>query len=127
MCKLTLPGYDKIFFDVGELEQEVRYWVAERAHRFIVENDLEISIQDEIENPTFEESINHLEILARRGYFSIPTYDFTETHDEDGNPIWSCICSIEEIEKTMQGQSSLKKNAKKEAAFQMLQYVLEVK
>ena len=125
MCYLKLPQYDQIFLDVGESEKEARYWAAERAHRFIVKNNLETSIRDEIENPNFEESINQLEILARRGYFSIPTYDFTETYDVDGNPIWTCICSIKEIKKTMQGQSSLKKNAKKEAAFQMLQYVLE--
>lgn len=125
MCILKLPGYEQLFFEAGESEQEARYWAAKLTYRFITENGLEKTIQDEIENPNFEESINQLEILARRGYFSIPTYDFTETHDEDGNPIWTCICCIKEIDNNTQGKSSLKKNAKKDAAFQMLHYVLE--
>ncbi len=125
MCILKLPGYEQLFFEAGESEQEARYWAAKRAYRFITENGLEKKIQDEIENPNYEESINQLEILARRGYFSIPVYDFSEIHDSDGNPIWECSCTIAEISKTMHGKSSSKKDAKKQAAFKMLKHVLE--
>ena len=63
------------------------------------------SIRDEIENPNHNDAINQLEILARRGYFSIPTYDY----DKDGNPIWRCECHIKEQEVYFGETSSSKK------------------
>ena len=83
------------------------------------------TIRDEIDEPSIEMAINQLEILARRGYFSIPRYDYTESHDEDGNPIWHVECHIDEIDVAFDSESSSKKQAKKEVAFEMLQYVLD--
>ena len=70
-------------------------------------------------------AINQLEILARRDYFSMPTYKFTETHDKNGNPLWKCECHITEEDKYFQAKSSGKKEAKKDAAWKMLKHVLE--
>ena len=82
------------------------------------------SIRDEIENPNRDNAINQLETLARRGYFSIPTYEFKETYDNNGNPIWNCECRIAEEDYYFDGTSSSKKEAKKDSAFRMLFYVL---
>ena len=81
-------------------------------------------IQYELENPNKDDAINQLEILARRGYFSIPTYSADATYDENGNPIWTCKCSIKEIKESFSAKASSKKEAKKEAAYRMLQFVL---
>ncbi|MDE6701549.1 MAG: hypothetical protein K2K10_11160, partial [Acetatifactor sp.] len=86
--------------------------------------DLLFSIQDEIQNPNKNEAINQLEILARRGYFSVPAYKFEQDYDSNGNPIWKCQCHIKEIEKNFWSKASSKKQAKKNAAFGMLKYVL---
>ena len=88
-------------------------------------NGLLTTMKDEIDNPNKEEAINQLEILARRGYFSIPIYFFEETYDKDGNPIWNAKCQIEEYTVIMNAKASSKKEAKKKAAFKMLKYVLE--
>lgn len=125
MCYLKLPGHEEIFLDFGQTGYEARMGVAQAAYKFIEEHNLIPTIRDEIENPNYNDSIGQLETLARRGYFSIPTYEFEETHDEDGNPVWGCECSIKEINKPMYGKSSSKKDAKKQAAFEMLMYVLE--
>ena len=124
-CKIKLPGVDKVFLDFGDSQREARMMAAKAALDFIEKNGLQFTIRDEIEDPNYDDSINQLETLARRGYFSIPQYEFEETHDDDGNPVWDCECSIEEIEEVMCGESSSKKDAKKQAAFEMLQYVLE--
>jgi len=50
--------------------------------------------------PNKEKAINQLETLARRGYFSIPVYDFNQEYDKNGNPIWNCECFIDEVEKS---------------------------
>ena len=124
-CKVKLPGVDQIFMDFGDSQREARMMAAKTALDYIEKNGLQFTIRDEIEDPNYDDSINQLETLARRGYFSIPQYEFEETHDDDGNPVWDCECSIEEIEEVMCGESSSKKDAKKQAAFEMLQYVLE--
>lgn len=51
--------------------------------------------------------------------------NFKETHDEDGNPVWNCKCSIKEKDTVTNGRSSSKKDAKKQAAYDMLTFVLE--
>lgn len=81
-------------------------------------------IRDEIENPNHDDAINQLEILARRRYFSIPTYEFNESYDNNGNPLWKCKCHIKQKECSFTKISSSKKDAKKDAAFSMLLYVL---
>ncbi len=83
------------------------------------------SIRDEIENPNHNDAINQLEILARRAYFSIPTYDFYQDYDKDGNPIWRCECHIKEQEVYFGETSSSKKYAKKGAAYKMLKFTLK--
>lgn len=124
-CKIKLPGIDEVFLDFGDSQGEARMLTAKTALDYIERHGLEFSIRDEIEDPNYDDSINQLETLARRGYFSIPKYQFEETHDENGNPIWDCECSIEEIGVVTHGESSSKKNAKKQAAFDMLTHVLE--
>ncbi len=124
-CKIKVHGIDKIILGFGTSESEARMLTAKTAMEYIEKNGLEFSIKDEIDNPNYEESINQLETLARRGYFSIPKFNFEEFHDEDGNPVWSCECDIKEVDEITYGESSSKKDAKKQAAFDMLQLVLE--
>ena len=94
------------------------------AYEYLEKNDMLFTIRDEIEEPSRDMAINQLEILARRGYFSIPTYNFFEEYDKNGNPIWKCECHIDEEEYYFDEISSSKKDAKKGAAFSMLLYVL---
>ena len=94
------------------------------AYEHLRRNGLWLSIGDEIEDPNKDASINQLEILARRGYFSIPTYDFKESYDHNGNPIWHCTCRILQEAQSFCETSSSKKDAKKSAAYKMLMHVL---
>ena len=124
-CKIKLPGINEVFLDFGASQKEARMLAAKTALEYIESHGLEFSIKDEIKDPNYNDSIGQLETLARRGYFSIPEYIFDSRNDEDGNPIWTCECSIEEEDEIMQGESSSKKDAKKQAAFKMLRYVLD--
>ena len=83
------------------------------------------SIKDEIDEPDEQLAINQLEILARRDYFELPEYKYTETHDKNGNPIWQVTCMIDDVDKVFNAIDSSKKKAKKKAALKMLNYVLE--
>lgn len=125
-CYVKLLDSLPAFCGFGASIREARMAACKLAHEYLERKDLLWSIRDEIENPNHDDAINQLEILARRGYFSIPTYDFEETHDHDGNPIWKCECHIEEADCFFDKFSSSKKDAKKGAAYAMLLYVLEL-
>lgn len=108
-CILKIDDELPLFRGFGSSKSEARKAVCEVAWNYLEERNLANLIQNEIENPNKFEAINQLEILARRGYFSIPAYDFVQTYDKNGNPIWKCECHIVEKEKWFVAQSSAKK------------------
>ena len=122
--KLRLEGIDKPFKGFGGSKNEARKDVCELAYKYLEDHSLLFTIRDEIEKPNQYEAISQLEILARRGYFSIPTYEFKKQYDKNGNPVWTAECHIEEYDTYFDAVSSSKKEAKKAAAFDMLQFVL---
>ena len=124
-CELQMEGVAYHFVGYGKSKSAARMDASRLAYRYLEDKGMMFTIRDEIENPNFDDSISQLEILARRGYFSIPEYEFQESHDQDGNPIWKCGCKIAERKGPTFGTASSKKDAKKQAAYEMLQHVLE--
>ena len=125
VCQVKILNDHPIFEGYGESNLEARKAACREAYLYLEKHNLLFSIEDEIDEPTLEMAINQLETLARRGYFSLPEYEYEESHDEDGNPIWHVECHIDEMEYYFSADNSSKKRAKKEAAFDMLNYVLE--
>jgi len=123
-CVMKLTDNLPLFRAFGSSKNDARKAVCKKAYEYLQENNLLLSISDELDNPNKDDAISQLEILARRGYFSIPTYDFSETHDNDGNPIWECECKITDKNINFQAYASMKKEAKKLAAYEMLMHVL---
>ena len=113
------------FRGYGRSKSEARYEACKTAYLHLKNKGLLFSICDEIPNPTKEESISQLEILSRRGYFPLPRYEFNESHDGNGNPVWQCSCKIETCSYVSKAVSSSKKEAKKAAAFEMLNSILK--
>lgn len=124
-CLLKISNELPIFRGFGRSKNQARKNVCKLAYEYLEKNNYLFTIEDEIDEPSKDQAINQLEILARRGYFSVPTYDFTETYDENGNPIWKSKCMIEGESKVFKAKSSSKKESKKLAAFKMLKYILE--
>lgn len=123
-CELKLLDSLPVFRGFGASKNEARMAVCRLAYEYLQKNNMLFSIRDEIDNPNKADAISQLEILARRGYFSIPTYDFEQKYDSNGNAVWNCECHIEEYDTYWYAESSSKKDAKKTAAFEMLKYVL---
>lgn len=123
-CLLNIGKDLPIFRGFGKSKGEARNAVCKVAYDYLKEHNLTNSIKTEIQNPNKAEAINQLEILARRGYFSVPVYKFDEEYDKNGNPIWKCECFIDEEERSFLSKSSSKKEAKKSSAFKMLKYIL---
>ncbi|MBD5472817.1 MAG: ribonuclease III family protein [Lachnospiraceae bacterium] len=123
-CLLKLGELNTIFRSFGTSKNEARKAVCALAYKELERNNMLLSIRDEIPNPNINDAIGQLETLARRGYFSIPFYEFEQEYDTNGNPIWKCTCRIIDITTCFCAKSSSKKYAKKQAAFQMLKYTL---
>lgn len=124
-CYMKLGEYQYLFYAEGKSLGEARDNACRCAYRHLQEKDLMNPIKDEIEEPSELLAINQLEILARRGYFDLPKYKYTETHDKDGNPVWQVTCMVNDFDKVFNATDSSKKKAKKKAAFKMLINILE--
>ena len=124
-CYLKLGDYEHTFLAGGKTQGEAKYNVCQFAYKYLRDHDLLNSIKDEIDSPTEQMAINDLETLSRRGYFDLPKYKYTETHDKNGNPVWQVTCMVNDFDNVFNATDSSKKKAKKKAAFRMLNYVLE--
>lgn len=124
-CLLKISDNLPIFRGFGKSKNQARKNACKLAYEYLEKNDYLFTIEDEIDEPSKDQAINQLEILARRGYFPVPTYDFSEEYDDNGNPIWQSKCRIEGESKVYKAKASSKKEAKKQAAYKMLKYVLK--
>lgn len=124
-CLLKIRDNLPIFRGFGRSKNQARKNVCKLAYEYLERNNKLFTIEDEIDEPSKDRAINQLEILARRGYFSVPKYVFSEEYDHDGNPIWQSKCMIEGEGKVYEAKASSKKEAKKQAAYKMLKYVLK--
>lgn len=126
LIKMKINGREIHFRDFGKSKSEARQKVCELAYGYLSENGLLYTIEDEVENPNKNEAISQLEILARRGYFSLPIYKFKQSYDKQGNPIWKAECHIKEKDYFYYAISSSKKEAKKTSAWKMLKKILNI-
>ena len=124
-CFVKIADDVPTFAGFGYSKNEARRNACKLAYEYLESHNMLFTIRDEIDEPTVEMAINQLEILARRDYIAMPEYEYREEHDADGNPIWFVTCHVEGVDVTKSAESSSKKQAKKEAALDMLNYVLE--
>lgn len=108
----------------GKTKAEARMKVAKKAYEYIKKEGLLFTLVDEVGEPDFDRAINQLQELYQKGYIGKPYYDFSESYDEDGNPIWHCECHLEGEECYYEDDFSSKKEGKKSVAYDMLCYVL---
>ena len=124
-CQVKISMDMPAFEGYGESNNQARKAACKVAYEYLKSHELLLSIKDEIPNPNENDAINQLEILSRRGYFDLPEYEFEESHNADGDPVWTAKCRIPEYDKYFKIVSSSKKQAKKKVAYKMLRFVLE--
>ena len=123
-CTLNLS--DELSFEGhGYSKREARMDAAQYAYEYLEDENELILLIDEVGEPDFDKAINQLQELYQKGYIEEPWYDFEETYDENGNPIWRCECHIEDRDTYYWVNSSSKKQGKKRVAYDMLCDVLD--
>ena len=51
--------------------------------------------------------------LYQKGYIGEPWYEFSESYDDDGNPVWHCECGVDGEECYFEDDFTSKKYGKK--------------
>ena len=111
----------------GLSKKEARADAATTAYYDIYNNEDKFYLFDRISsNVTLENSINILQELWQKQIIGMAAYNYIENKDENGNPVFTCICSIENTDLSFSACSSTKKAAKKQAAFLTLCKFLEI-
>lgn len=125
-CYLTISGDFPVYRGFGATKAEARWNTYKLAYEDLTAKGVvfESTIRDEIENPNKDEAANQLRRLADRGYFSTPVFSFTQKKTKKGKNVCLAVCTVADIGKFFFAVCPTKKEAKKEAAFKMLQYVL---
>lgn len=126
-CTLTLEDIHYYFTGYGYTKSEARMEAAQKAYEYLEENDLLFTIKDEIDEPCEELAINQLQELAQKGYYDMPEYEFEESYDDYGDPVWKCYCTVYYQNRiSWWGKDSSKRGAKRLAAWCVLKQVLEI-
>jgi ribonuclease-3 len=123
-CFLWLSCEWKPFVGNGYSKQEARMNAAESAYQYLEEENELILPIDEVGEPDIDRAINQLQELYQKGYIGQPWYDFLETYDPNGNPVWRCECHIEGKDEYWWRNHSSKRYGKKAVAYDMLCEVL---
>lgn len=112
-CKLYIKAFDYTFESTLDNLYAVQMDCAKQVYDTVQSRKLNQAAGRANRN----DAVNQLNVLHQKGFIDEPYCTFTEDHDEDGNPIWHCECDIDELEDVYCGDSSVKKDAKKEAVF----------
>ncbi|MBQ9805097.1 MAG: hypothetical protein IJW49_01115 [Clostridia bacterium] len=117
-CRIICPPFDEEA--LGVTKKEAIANAAQKVYENLKKAHLLYSLRDEIGEPDIDRAINQLQELYQKGYISEPQYEYSESHDADGNPIWECHCYLESLRQGFVVTNASKKQAKKIAAYQMV-------
>lgn len=123
-CILNLFDAFSGFEGKGYSKRDARMNAAEHAYQYLDEKNELILPIDEIGEPCIDRAINQLQELSQKRYIGEVWYDFSESYNEDGAPVWRCECHVEGIDTYWWGNFSSKKQGKKSVAYRMLCYIL---
>lgn len=123
ICELRIDN-GAPFLGRGNSKCQARAVAAKLAYDYLDKHNELITMVDEIGDPSYENAVSQLQELAQKGYYSMPDYVFDERHDDDGNPVWRCDCRVAEYKYSYWAERSTKKEAKRQAAYDMLMSIL---
>ena len=98
---------------------QARELAAEMAYYFVQEKGLWLRLEDAGVDPKLDDSINQLQELFQKKYVEKPEYDFRELQGDQ----WECVCVCSGV--FGEGLAGSKTLAKKKAAYEVLQRLLE--
>lgn len=91
-----------------------------QAYHFLCQEE----IKRVFENIDYENSVSALHELFQKKIIMEVRYEFSEYHDENGNPVWNCKALLEGY-RVFFADNVSKKQAKQDAAFKLLHFITD--
>ena len=127
-CHIDVPELSRWgFTGFGKSKSGARFLAAKELYEYLEDNDLLITMVDEVGEPDYDRAINQLQELYQKGYIDEPIYDFYEDVDRNGNVVWTCECRTAGMKGYYSNEATSKKEAKKLSAYELLCDILGVK
>lgn len=95
--------------------------VAKKYYEWIIRRDKICKVIETIDENL---AANQLHEIQQKGLVKEPSYTFSESHDENGNSIWTCSCKISDVEFFFESTDPSKKKAKQKVAAVVLRFLL---
>ena len=125
-CQILIDEIDLNTFGEGISKAKARMDAARKAYRILLKDGYIINVYKAAVGGADEyESLRQINELVQKGLISKPQYDFEQEYDEDGNSLWTCTCSIENVEESFVNSANSKKEAQRESAYEMLLYLMD--
>lgn len=124
MLACQLDYADLVFIGRGGSKSEAREKAAQIFYDYLVKHHFLFPLTHEIGEPNEDRAVSQLQELAQKGHINFPDYSFKEEHDEDGNPLWTCVCVVDGVDNSYTNTCSSKKEAKRASTYEMLLYIL---
>ena len=118
-CRITFANA-RSFGGLGANKVKARKEACRQAYLYLKESNLLLSVTDEIGKADFDKAVNQLQELYQKKHISEPQYKFTESHNENGDPVWECECFVESLNQGFSVSMPSKMQAKKAAAFEIV-------
>ena len=125
-CQILIDEIGLNTFGEGISKAKARMDAARKAYRILLEDGYIINIYKEAVGEADEyESLRQINELVQKGLIAKPKYKFEQEYDRDGNPIWTCTCSVEEVDESFVNTANSKKESQRESAYEMLLYLMD--
>lgn len=113
-------------YGTGSSEAKARMDAAANCYQILLDNDL---IENEFKNAVgeadYDRSLAQINELVQKHMIDKPIYEFTQEYDEDGNAVWHCDMSIDGVDEGFTNSDSVKKEAQRKCAYEMLLYLMD--
>ncbi|MBR6072007.1 MAG: hypothetical protein IKP77_04150 [Acholeplasmatales bacterium] len=124
---VRLNEIDKIFSAKANTKYLALIYACKEAYSYLEENNLLLKMEDIVGYADIDKCINQLQELFVKGFISEPQYKIQMKGSSNGVDIWKCRVLIDGYKESFSSEDTSKKTAKRNAAFQMLKYIMEEK
>ena len=127
MCNIVLNEINEEFKASSQSKYLAIIEASKCAYKYLEDNSLLLKMEDIVGYPDIDKCVNQLQELFVKGFINEPQYKIAMKGSNNGIDIWKCRILIDGYKESFSSEDTSKKTAKRNAAFQMLKYIMEEK
>lgn len=127
VCNISLNDINDTFKASANTKYLAMINASQLAYKYLEDNNMLLKMEDIVGYPDIDKCVNQLQELFVKGFINEPQYKIAMKGSSNGIDIWKCRILIDGYKESFSSEDTSKKNAKRNAAFQMLKYIMEEK